>query len=422
MAGGRDGGQASGQLPTVVPPSRRSAFSSLRHRNFRIFFLGYTVSLVGVWMHRVAQSWLVLLLTDSAFYVGLASALTALPVLLFTLYAGVLADRVPKHRMIVATQAASMVVGLALAAVVLSGVVELWHVLVLATLLGVATAFDIPARQSFLVELVGRADLGNAIALNSSAFNSSRVVGPAVAGVLIAAVGVGVCFLLNGISYVAVLLALLALRLPPFRPLAERASTWERVRDGVRYVVGDPRTRVLIVNVAALSVFGVPVVVLLPVVARDVLGRGAGAYGLMTAAVGIGALAGALGLAVFGGRIHRGKTVAWTSGGFGVLVAAFGLARSLGPALVLLAAGGFVQIVTTALTNTLLQTLAPDQLRGRVMSFYTFAFLGLTPFGALQAGTLAGEFGTSSALILGGAVCALASLMLVRSRELKATP
>jgi MFS family permease len=407
---------------SLPPPRRRGPFSSFRHRNFRVFFFGYTVSLVGVWMHRVAQSWLVLDLTDSAFYVGLASALTALPVLLFTLYAGVLADRVSKHRMVVTTQAASMVVGLALAAVVLAGVVELWHVLFLATLLGVATAFDIPARQSFLVELVGRDDLGNAIALNSSAFNASRVVGPAVAGLLIAAVGVGLCFLLNGISYAAVLVALVAMRLPPFQPRHQPTSTWERVRDGVRYVMGDARMRVLIVNVAALSVFGFPVVVLLPVVARDVLGRGAEAFGWMTAAVGIGALAGALGLAVFGGRIHRGKTVAWTSAAFGVLVAAFGLARSLGPALALLAAGGFVQIVTTALTNMLLQTLAPDELRGRVVSFYTFAFLGLTPFGALQAGTVASRVGAGSALVVGGIVCALASLMLVRSRELRGTP
>lgn len=406
---------------TLRPPARRpSPFAALSHRNFRIFFSGYIVSLVGVWMHRVAQSWLVLDLTDSAFYVGLVEAISALPVLLFTLYAGVQADRMSKHRLIIGTQTAAMILALSLAAIVFTDVVQVWHVMLLALLLGIVTAFDIPARQSFLVELVGKPDLMNAIALNSSAFNTSRVIGPAIAGILIAALGVGICFLVNGLSYLAVLAALLLMRLPPFRGAHRSTSTWERVRDGVRYVMGDRQTRALVGNIAVLSLFGFPFAVLMPVVARDVLGRGAEAYGWMTAAVGVGALIGALGLATFGHVVPKGRTVGWTSVAFGVLIALFGIAPSIALVLAVLTLAGFAQISTTAVTNTMIQTLAPDEFRGRVVSFYTFAFLGLAPFGALGAGTAAERLGPRAALVVGGAVCVVYALvMVVRSEELR---
>lgn len=415
-------------LAGIAPPSIRppapgpSPFAALGHRNFRVFFAGYIVSLVGVWMHRVAQSWLVLDLTDSAFYVGLVEALGSLPVLLFALYAGAVADRISKRRLVIRTQAAAMIIAFALAAIVLTGAVRVWHVLLLAGLLGVATAFDIPARQSFFAELVGKRDLMNAIAMNSAAFNASRVIGPAVAGLVIAAVGVGICFLINAVSYVAVLVALLAMRLPPFHPPAVTASTWSRIRDGIRYVTTDRRTRVLMGNIAVLSLFGFPFAVLMPVMARDVLGGGAEAYGWMTAAVGVGAMSGALGLAAFGHKVPRGRIMRWTSVGFGILVALFGVVPSVPASLAVLTLLGFAQIATTAVTNTLIQTLAPDPLRGRVVSFYTFAFMGLAPFGALGAGTAAESLGPRVALVVGGTVCALYALASVaRSMEVART-
>lgn len=408
--------------PTIRPPSPRPApLGALGHRNFRLYFVGLATSLVGVWMQRVAQSWLVLELTDSAFYVGLVEALGSLPVLAFSLYAGVLADHVSKRRLVMTTQGCAMAFALTLGVVVLVGQVALWHVVVIATLLGIANAFDIPTRQAFVVEMVGKEDVLSAIALNSSAFNASRLVGPAIAGVLIAVVGLGPVFVLNGLSYSAVIVALLLMRLPAV-PRRAVASTWETMAAGFRHVRQDRLILLLIANVAVLGVFALPVQVLLPVVVRDVLGRGAVEFGWMMSAVGAGALVGALGLAVFARRIPKGRVLASSSALLGILVAAFGLARSLGLALALLPLIGFTMIVTTALTNTLLQTLAPDELRGRVISFYTFAFVGLAPFGALQAGALAEGLGPAVPLVAGGVATALFALLGVwRSAALRAT-
>lgn len=408
-------------LPSLPSPSRRrTPFGALRHRNYRLFYSGFVISLIGVWMQRVAQAWLVLELTDSALWVGLVEALGSAPVLVFTLYAGALADRVAKHRMVVATQGSSMAVAVVLAAIVLLGDVALWHVALVATLLGVANAFDIPARQSLLAEMVGREDLMNAIALNSSAFNATRVVGPAIAGVVIAVFGVGVCFLLNGLSYGAVLVALALVRLPAPRP-APAARTWSSIREGLAYVAGEPRIRRLVANIALASMFALPVLVLVPVVARDVLGRGAVEFGWMMSAVGVGALAGALALATYARDIPKGRVLGWASTAFGVSVALFGMSRSLAAALVLLVLVGAAMITTTALTNTLLQTIAPDALRGRVVSVYTLSFVGMAPLGALQAGAVAERFGPTAALVAGGAITALAGLGVLRSNVLRST-
>jgi MFS family permease len=409
-------------LPSIKPVARRAVFPALRHRNFRLYYVGFVVSLAGTWMQRVAQSWLVLELTDSAFYVGLVDALSMMPVLVFTLYAGVLADRFPKRRLVVMTQSGAMVLALTLTALVFANVVVLWHIVTIAALMGLAQAFDIPARHALMVELVGTEDLTNAIALNSSAFNATRVVAPAVAGALIATVGVGVCFLINGVSYIAVIVALLVIRLPPFRRPDSTASTWQHLRDGLHYVLSDVRSRTLVLNIATFSVFGLPTFVLMPVMARDMLGQGAEAYGWMMSAVGLGALAGALGLAVFGHRLRRGPLVTWAATAFGIMVVLFALSRSLALSLVILVVLGFVTFFTTALTNTLLQTIAPDALRGRVVSFYVWAFLGLGPFGALQAGAVAERIGTGNALALGGVICTIvAASMLLRSRHLRET-
>jgi MFS family permease len=406
-------------------PARRRlpTFAALRHRNFRLFFAGYVVSLVGVWMQRVAQSWLVLDLTGSAFYVGLVDAIGTLPVLLFSLYAGAVADRVSRRRMVIATQLGSMIVALAFAAVTFAGWQSIPLVIALAAVLGAAQAFDIPARQSFFTELVGVEDLPSAIALNASAFNATRLVGPAIAGVLIGAAGVAACFLFNGVSYLAVLAALAAMRGPPGRrAVGPAVSAWTNIREGLRYVASDARVRLLLLNVAALSVFGLPVLTLLPVVARQMLGRGAQEYGWMMSAVGGGALAGALALATFGPRIPKGRVLGIAAAVFGLSVTALALARSLAAVLVILVVLGAGMITTTALTNTLLQVLAPDWLRGRVISVYTFAFVGMAPFGALFGGIVAEGFGVAAALALGGTLTTVAALAgVARSPAIKAT-
>jgi MFS family permease len=416
-------GAASADRPEIRPPAPRPrAFGALRHRNFRLFYGGVVVSFLGLWMHRVAQSWLVLELTDSAFYVGLVDALGWLPVLVFSLYAGALADRVSKRRLLLLTQIGAATFALTLAAFVLADRATIWHVVILAALLGVAFAFDIPARQSLVAELVGREDLTNAVALNASAFNGSRVVGPAIAGVLIAAVGVGVCFLINGLSYLPVVAALLVMRLPPHRPATRRRSALADIRDGLRFIFADVRIRALILNIATISIFGLPVLVLMPVVARDVLQLGAVEYGWMMSAVGLGALTGALILAVFGHRVRRGRLLAASSFAYGILVVLFAASRALPLVLLLLTLLGLTLIITAALSNTLLQTIAPDEMRGRVISLYALAFVGISPFGAVAAGAAAERFGTPLALMVGGAVCAVGTALgVMRSRAIAET-
>lgn len=398
---------------------RPTPWGALAHRNFRIFYAGQLVSLVGTWIGNTAQAWLVLVLTDSPFYVGLVAAVGSLPVLLVSLYAGTVVDRVPKLKVIIATQSAAMLLAFALAGLVFAEAVTVGHIIAIALLLGVANAFDVPARQSFFVEMVGKDDLMSAIALNSSAFNLTRIVGPAVAGLLIGSLGVLWCFLVNGLSFLAVLAALWSLDLPPARTVSRAQSTWGHMVEGIRFVTGEPRIAALVINLMALSIFGFPFLVLMPVMARSVLGRGPEAFGWMSSAVGVGALAGALLLAASARKLHRGKLLRWASLSFGVVVGAFALSRSLPLSLILLGLTGFAMIVNTATTNTLLQTLAPDHLRGRVVSVYTFSFVGMAPIGALQAGFLADHIGAPATLVLGGAVClAVATFAGSRFRQL----
>jgi len=392
------------------PPAPPRAFrlGALSHRNFRLFLFGQGISLIGTWMQSVALGWLVLEITNSPFAVGLTQALRSLGVLLFTLYAGVVVDRVDKRRLIVWTQALQMLEALALAVLVWTGRVTTWQVMVLAVFFGVVNAFDIPARQAFIVELVGKEDLMNAIALNSSMFNAARIVGPAVAGVLIGVAGVGMCFFLNGVSYVAVIACLLAMRLPPFVRRPMPSSAWEGVRQAVAFIQGDARVWALVALVAVFSVLGFPFIVLMPVIARDVLHTDARGYGLLMAAVGIGAMLGALGLAVQGPRVRKGVVLLGGGAAFGLLLVLFAAVRTIGVALALQALAGCAMIVTTALANTMLQTLVPDELRGRVMAFYAFVFVGMAPLGAFQAGLIAEHTGAPIAIALGGAGCLVA--------------
>ncbi|HEX4600360.1 MAG TPA: MFS transporter [Gemmatimonadales bacterium] len=388
--------------------ARGFRFGALAHRNFRLFFLGQGVSLIGTWMQNIAQGWLVLQLTNSPFYVGLVAALGSLGVLLLTIYAGIVADRTNKHRLVVITQTLSMLPAFALAALVLTHRVAVWHVAVLAAFLGLVNAFDIPARQAFIVELVGKDDLLNAIALNSSAFNAARVVGPAVAGVLIGLWGVGVCFLLNGVSYLAVIAALLAMRLPGEGPAPPPTSAWAGLREVVTFLRNDPRVAAVVVLMAVFSVCGFPFLVLMPVFARDVLHQGAAGYGALMTAVGVGALAGALGVALLDRRIRKGPTLLAAGVGFAVLLVAFALSTRFLLSLALLALVGGAMIVNNALANATLQTAVPDRLRGRVMGFFAFVFVGLAPLGSFQVGALAERIGPAYAVALGGGVTALA--------------
>ncbi len=370
---------------------RRYGLGALAHRNFRLFLFGQTVSLTGTWMQSIAQGWLVLQLTNSPFYVGLVSALGSIGVLLFTLYAGVVADRTDKRRTVVITQTLLMLQAFALAA-----------------LLGVVNAFDIPTRQSFIVEMVGKEDLMSAIALNSSVFNATRVFGPAVAGVLIGSAGIAWCFFLNGVSYLAVIGGLLLMRLPPRVPQAAAGSAWAGLREIVTFIRADRRVSALVALTGLFSVFGFPFLVLMPVIARDVLRAGAAGYGALTAAVGVGALLGALSIAVWSGRIAKGRTLVAGGTSFGLALALFASSRAFPLSVALVALAGCAMILNNALTNTLLQTLVPDALRGRVMGFYSFVFVGLAPLGALQAGALAEHFGAPWAVAIGGVITALA--------------
>lgn len=397
-----------------MPAPPTTPFRALRHRNFRLFFFGQGTSLIGTWMQNIAQGWLVLELTNSAFWVGAVSALTSLPILIGSLPAGVFVDRVNKHRLVILTQALSALQALVLAVLLWAHAIALWQVAVIAVFLGAVNAVDTPARQAFMVELVGKEDLGNAIALNSSAFNAARVVGPSVAGVLISVVGLAWCYFLNAVSYLAVIWGLAAMRLPRFERPERAGSGWARFREGARFVRGDRRILALVTLMAVMSVFGYPYLVLMPVFARDVQRVGATGLGFMMATMGVGAVVAALGLAVMERRVRKGAVLLWTGPIFGLAVAAFAVSPWFPLALVILPISGGAMILNSAVANTLIQTIVPDHLRGRVMGFYAFVFLGMAPFGAFQAGWAAEQVGAPVAVAVGGLVCVLASLVMWR--------
>jgi MFS family permease len=390
----------------VLATSLRSIFAALRHRNFRLFIAGQFVSLCGTWMQIIAQGWLVLQLTDSAFAVGLVTALGSLPILLFTLYGGVIADRVNRRRFILVLQSLMLAEALTLAVLTASHRVTVHWVMGLAVFSGLLSAFEVPTRQSFLAEIVERKDLMNAIALNSSAFNLARVVGPAIAAGLIATVGLAACFFANAASYLAVIIGLV--RMDAGSPVAGRLSTVSAaLREGFAFVFGNRWPRALVLIIATFSMFGFSFLPLMPVFARDVLRQGASGYAALVAAVGIGAAGAAFFLAGFGNRIRQSRLVLGSSTLFGVTLTAASLAPEFWSALALFTAAGCVMALSGITANTMLQTLAPDELRGRVMGFYSFLVLGLAPFGSFQAGWVAEHFGVRAAFALGGLVCLL---------------
>ena len=385
---------------------------ALGHRDFRLFWCGQLVSLIGTWMQSVGQAWLVLELTNSPFRLGLIGALQFGPILLFSFLSGAISDRVRKRRLLLGTQAALMLQAFTLAALVGSGHVQFWHVAVLAALYGLATTLDMPSRQSYIAHLVPRADLMNAIALNSAVFNGARVVGPAVAGLLVARYGTAAAFLMNGASFIAVLAALAAIRTEgapsPRRGVGLRAE----IAEGVRYAAGTPRVALVMSLLVVVSLFVVNMNVLVPLIARDVLHEGAHGFGLLMAALGVGAVAGALAVAALSvGRPPLGMVVGPALAAAALLLL-LSTARHFGPTAAVLVALGFAQIVFMTSCNTTVQIAVPDELRGRVMGLYALVFAGMTPIGALIMGTVAEHWGVSRACAVGGAAGLLLILAL----------
>ena len=387
------------------------ALRAFRSRNYRLFVAGQLVSLIGTWMQSVAQSWLIYRLTGSAALLGLIGFAGQIPIFILAPFGGVIADRVNRHRVLIATQSVMMLLAFALAVLTLEGFVRVWHIFVLASMLGVANAFDIPARQAFLVEMVGREDIVNAIALSSSMMNGARIVGPAVAGIVVAAVGEGWCFLLNGISYVAVIAALLLMHISPRKDVHPRVSTWHSLVEGFSFAWHTRPVRALLLLLGLVSVMGMPYTVLMPIIADRTLHGGPDAYGLLMSASGTGALAGA---AILTLRRHirgLGQWIAITAMGFGLSLIAFSFSRLMWLSAALLVPAGFCMMVEMAASNTLIQSMVPDRLRGRVMAVYSMMFMGMAPVGALLAGATAAPLGAPETVAIGGAVCIAGGLI-----------
>ena len=390
----------------------RRAFASLRmHRNYRLYFLGQAISQTGTWIDKVAQAWLVLALTHSAFAVGVLAACQFVPFSVLGLVAGVVVDRLDTWRTVVVTQAIRMVIASVLAAIVLAGIAQVWMIYTLAIMTGIVLVLDAPSRQQLTFKMVGRAELPNAVALNSSLFNAARIVGPGIGGLLIAAFGVGPAFAINAASFVAVLVGLLLMdtsNLMSFAPREHVATLFADLREGVSYARESPHVRLVLAMLVAISTIAMNFNVLLPVLARSTLESGPGVFGLIAACFGAGALVGGL----LSAALSRAswKAIVAGAGGLGVAELVLAPQHSLGPAVVLLFIAGVCFTLYTANSNALLQLRAPDHLRGRVIGFYYFAFNGLAPLGGILTGWLAATGGTELAFAVAGTVTALVAL------------
>jgi MFS family permease len=388
----------------------RTTLRALRHRNFQLFFAGQLISLIGTWMQNVAQSWLVYRLTGSSALLGMVGFAGQIPVFLISPLGGLIADRHSRQRTVIATQTSAMILAFVLAGLTLTGRVQVPHIFVLAALLGVVNAFDIPARQSFLVEMVGREDLINAIALNSSMFNGARIVGPAVAGILVAAIGEGWCFFANGVSYIAVIIGLIMIQVPP-AAAPKKGSAISHIAEGFRFAARTTPIRVLLLLLGLVSLTGMPYAVLMPVFAGQIFHSGARGLGILMGFSGAGALIGALALATRQRVTGLGRWVGVSTGVFGVSLILFSLSRSFWIAAALLVPVGLAMMTQMGASNTLIQTMTPDLLRGRVMSVYSMMFMGMAPLGALLAGVMADRFGAPFTVAAGGAVAIAGSVV-----------
>ena len=396
-------GAGAGRLPRQL--------TAFRHRNYRLFFSGQIISVTGTWLQMVAQGWLVLQLTNSALLLGVVGSISALPVLVFSLFAGVAADRFNKRNLIVATQTSAMMLAFILAALIHWNIVTIYHIVAIGFLLGTVNAFDAPTRQSFVIEMVGREDLTNAIALNSAMFNSARIIGPAVAGIVIATVGIAGAYFLNGISFIAVIAGLLLMRVN-YTALTSKTSVRQRLKEGFRFIRENRMVTALLTLTAVVSIFSMSYMVLMPIFARDILKVGARGLGYLMSAAGFGALVGALMISSLGDFRTKGKLLLTGNLTFCVMLALFSFSKLMPLSIILLIGAGWGMMTNMALTNTLIQTAVPDQLRGRVMSVYTLMFMGMAPIGSLQAGALAHWLGAPVAIRIGAVICATVALIL----------
>ncbi len=398
----------SDDASVLQPPTALALLRVFRHRNYRLFFVGQLVSLMGTWMQSVAQGWLVYTLTHSPFLLGLTSFCGLVPVFFMSAFGGTISDRVDRRRMLVVTQSLSMLQAAILATLTLMHIVQVWEVIVLAASMGLINSFDVPTRQAFTIEMVGREDLRNAIALNSVMFNLARIVGPGAAGLLVAFAGEGVCFALNAISYGAVLTSLLLMHVEP-RVIRKQGHPLRELQAGAVYAWNTHAIRVSLLLVAVSSCFGGAYLALMPAFARDVLHENSVGLGMLMGSVGVGALCGAYALS----RLHeRHLTLApiLAAGGFGLGLILFAQSHSLYLSIALILPTSFCMMLLGGTTNTIIQTVADDHFRGRVVSFYAMSFMGMMPWGALLLGTLAAHIGIGEAITAGGAVCILAAV------------
>jgi MFS family permease len=408
-------------IPEVTPHRRvggrewylPNALRALRHHNFRLYWLGQLISLTGTWMQSTAQQWLVFKLTGSPLALGTVMFVQFLPSLLFSLFAGVVVDRVDRRRLLLGLQVIMMILALGLSGLTFTGLVQYWHVVVMAVLLGLCNTFDQPTRHAFTLDISTKDDLPNAIALNSSMFNGARLIGPAAAGLIVARVGEAAAFLLNGLSFLAVIAGLLMMRLPPFTPKAGRPRPVADLIEGLRYIVTDRQTLALMVIVAVPSIFGFPINTLIPVMAGGVLGLGADGFGILVSSLGLGALAGAVTLAVLGGYQPKGRLLTAATFVYALAAFGFGFSRAVPLSMLALMLMGWGMITHLATTNTLLQLHLPDELRGRVISAYLWVVVGMSPIGSLTFGSLAEAWGAPNAILAGAGVCLLSAVLTV---------
>ena len=414
--------------PEVLPLRARQfrvpkTFTALRHRNYRLFLSGQLVSLAGTWMQIIAQGWLVYQISGSELALGLVGFSSAIPVLIISPWGGVVVDQVSKRNLLVVTQTIAMAFAFILAILTFTGLVQVWHIVLLAACMGVVNAFDGPARQAFAVEMVGREDLPNAIALNSMTFNSARIIGPAIGGLLLAAVGAAWCFTINGLTFLAVIGALLAMKIAPMVRQPETQSPWAKLKSGLVYVRDDHDLRALLLLAFAFSIFGISYGTVLPAFVDKVLGQGPRAFGAINAASGIGAVAGALLVAQYGDRGRRGRWLSIAILTFPIVLIMFAVNTRYPLALILALALGVAFMIVFTLINTLLQARVRDEMRGRVLSLYTLTFFGFAPFGNLLVGSAAEVIGLSEAMVISASICfVLAGAILIWSPAVRRLP
>ncbi len=388
---------------------------AFRYRNYRLFYSGQGISLIGTWMQRIALSWLVYRLTGSAFLLGVVGFASQIPASVVAPLGGVLADRVNRQRFLIVIQILAMIQAFILAFLVLTNNIAFWHILVLSIFLGLIHAFDIPVRQSFIIEIVEkREDLGNAIALNSSMFNSARLIGPSIAGILIAVVGEGFCFLINAISFIAVIIALIAMKIKPREKIISKSHIFKRLKEGFSYSFGFEPIRAILMLICLISLMGTFYAVLMPIFANDILRGGSHALGFLMSGAGIGALIGAFYLASRKTSVGLYNMIVIAATTLGVGQILFSFSRVFWLSMILIVFVGFGLMVQMASSNTVLQTIVDDDKRGRVMSLYAMAFFGTAPFGSLLAGGLANRIGAPNTLMIGGLACIIGAILFAR--------